>query len=141
LADESTLADLEPLASPVKDVLNQIVDGFGPEDAKQVKALEAETNHDVKAVEYYLRQKLDGVSGVAGNLAAFLHFASTSEDINNLSYALMLRDARQRVLLPLLKSLTVELRTLAHRFADVPMLARTHGQAATPTTLGKELAN
>jgi adenylosuccinate lyase len=141
LADEPTLADLQPLASPVKDVLNQIVDGFGPEDAKQVKALEGQTNHDVKAVEYYLRHKLDGVSGVAGNLTAFLHFASTSEDINNLCYALMLRDARQRVLLPLIKTLTLELRTLAHRFADVPMLARTHGQAATPTTLGKELAN
>ena len=79
--------------------------------------------------------------GASGNLVAFLHFATTSEDINNLAYALMLRDARQRVLLPLMKQLTVELRTLAHRFADVPMLARTHGQPATPTTLGKELAN
>ena len=81
------------------------------------------------------------MSGVAGNLIAFLHFASTSEDINNLAYALMLRDARQRVLLPCVKALDAELRNLAHRFADVPMLARTHGQAATPTTLGKELAN
>ena len=141
LADEPTLADLTPLESPVKDVLNQIVDGFSVDDAKQVKTLEAQTNHDVKAVEYFLRQKLDGVSGVAGNLIAFLHFASTSEDINNVAYALMLRDARQRVLLPVVKTLTAELRTLAHRFAAVPMLARTHGQAATPTTLGKELAN
>jgi adenylosuccinate lyase len=141
LADEPALTDLAPLASPVKDVLNQIVDGFGVDDAKRVKALEAETNHDVKAVEYFLREKLEGISGVAGNLIAFLHFASTSEDINNLAYALMLRDARQRVLLPLVKSLTAELRALAHRFADLPMLARTHGQAATPTTLGKEIAN
>jgi adenylosuccinate lyase len=141
LADERSLTELAPLESPVKDVLNQIVDGFGLDDAKHVKALEAETNHDVKAVEYYLRHKLDGVSGVAGNLIAFLHFASTSEDINNLAYALMLRDARQRVLLPMLKTMIAELRTLAHRFAGVPMLARTHGQAATPTTLGKELAN
>ena len=141
LADEPSLTDLRALEPPVKDVLNQIVDNFSLDDAKQVKALEAETNHDVKAVEYYLRQELDGVSDVAGNLIAFLHFASTSEDINNLAYALMLRDARQRVLSPCIKALTAELRNLAHRFADVPMLARTHGQAATPTTLGKELAN
>jgi len=141
LADEPNLTDLPPLDSPVKDVLNQIVDDFSLDDAKQVKALEAETNHDVKAVEYYLRQKLDGVSGATGNLIAFLHFASTSEDINNLAYALMLRDARQRVLLPLIKAITAEVRNQAHRFADLPMLARTHGQAATPTTLGKELAN
>lgn len=141
LADTPSIAELAPLASPVKDVLNQIVDDFGIEDARQVKALEAETNHDVKAVEYFLRGKLDGVSGVAGNLIAFLHFAATSEDINNLSYALMLRDARERVLLPQIEALIAELRVLAHRYADVPMLARTHGQAATPTTLGKELAN
>jgi adenylosuccinate lyase len=141
LADEPSLTDLAPLESPVKDVLNGIVDGFSLDDAKQVKALEAETNHDVKAVEYFLRQRLEGVPGRSGNLPAFLHFASTSEDINNLAYALMLRDARQRVLLPLMKTLTAELRSQAHRFADVPMVARTHGQAATPTTLGKELAN
>ena len=141
LADEPSLDAPAPLASPVKDVLNQVVDQFGAEDAKQVKALEATTNHDVKAVEYYLRDKLDGVSGVAGNLSSFLHFAATSEDINNLAYALMLRDARQRVLLPSLRALATELRTLAHRYAALPMLARTHGQAATPTTLGKELAN
>src|SRR5262245_49124572 len=80
LADDHSIADLQALESPVKDVLNQIVDNFSLDDAKQVKALEADTNHDVKAVEYYLRQKLDGVSGLAGNLVAFLHFASTSED-------------------------------------------------------------
>ena len=141
LADEPALGDFAPLEPPVKDVLNEIVDAFSVEDAARVKALEAETNHDVKAVEYFLRQKLEGVRGASGNLIAFLHFASTSEDINNLSYALMLRDARQRVLSPLLKQLTMDLRTLAHRFADVPMLARTHGQPATPTTLGKEIAN
>jgi adenylosuccinate lyase len=141
LADEPTLDEPTPLASPVKDVLNDVVDNFGIEDAKQVKALEAKTNHDVKAVEYYLRDKLEGVSGVAGNISAFLHFATTSEDINNLAYALMLRDARQRVLLPALRAVTTELRTLAHRYAALPMLARTHGQAATPTTLGKEIAN
>ncbi|HZF31726.1 MAG TPA: adenylosuccinate lyase [Gammaproteobacteria bacterium] len=141
LADEPSIRDLAPLDSPVKDVLNHIVDEFSVDDAKHVKAFEAVTNHDVKAVEYYLREKLEGVTGASGNLVAFLHFASTSEDINNLSYALMLRDARQRVLAPAMKTLAVELRTLAHRYAGVPMLARTHGQPATPTTLGKEIAN
>jgi adenylosuccinate lyase len=141
LADEPSVRDLAPLDSPVKDVLNHIVDTFSVDDAKQVKAFEAVTNHDVKAVEYFLREKLEGVTSASGNLIAFLHFASTSEDINNVSYALMLRDARQRVLAPAMKALAVELRTLAHRYAGVPMLARTHGQPATPTTLGKELAN
>jgi adenylosuccinate lyase len=141
LADEPSVDDFAPLEPAVKDVLNSIVDSFGVDDAQRVKELEARTNHDVKAVEYLLRQKLDGVHGTTGSLAAFIHFAATSEDINNLAYALMLRDARQRVLLPQMKQLIVDLRTLAHRLADVPMLARTHGQAATPTTLGKEIAN
>jgi len=141
LADEPSLADFAPLEPPVKDVLNRLVDQFSVDDATRVKELEAKTNHDVKAVEYFLRHKLEGVPGASGSLIAFLHFASTSEDINNLSYALMLRDARQRVLLPLMRQLATELRALAHRFADVPMLARTHGQPATPTTLGKEVAN
>jgi adenylosuccinate lyase len=141
LADEPSIGELEPLEPPIKDVLNQIVDEFSVDDAARIKALEAKTNHDVKAVEYYLRQKLEGVAVQSNNLASFIHFACTSEDINNLSYALMLRDARQRVLLPAMRELTVELRELAHRFAAVPMLARTHGQPATPTTLGKEIAN
>jgi adenylosuccinate lyase len=122
-------------------VLNQIVDEFSIDDATRIKALEAKTNHDVKAVEYYLRYKLEGVAVQSGNLESFIHFACTSEDINNLAYALMLRDARQRVLLPAIRELTNDLRELAHRFAAVPMLARTHGQPATPTTLGKEIAN
>jgi adenylosuccinate lyase len=141
LADEPTVTGLQPLESPVKDVLNQIIDDFSVEDAKQVKAQERVTNHDVKAVEYFLRSKLDGVSGVDERLSAFIHFACTSEDVNNLAYALMLRDARQRVLVPQMKTLCTELRLRAHRYADIAMLARTHGQPATPTTLGKELAN
>ena len=141
LADEPAITDLERLDSPVKDVLNQLVDHFGLDDAQRVKDLEAETNHDVKAVEYYLRGKLEGVSGARrDSLAAYLHFGCTSEDINNLAYALMLRDARQRVLVPRMKTLITELRKLAHRFAGFAMLARTHGQPATPTTMGKELA-
>lgn len=141
LADEPSIAELEPLEPPIKDVLNQIVDEFSVDDAGRIKALEAKTNHDVKAVEYYLRQKLEGVAVKSRSLASFIHFACTSEDINNLSYALMLRDARQRVLLPAMRELTTDLRSLAHRYAAVPMLARTHGQPATPTTLGKEIAN
>ncbi|HEY9181997.1 MAG TPA: adenylosuccinate lyase [Gammaproteobacteria bacterium] len=141
LADEPAIAELPPLEAPQKDVLNKIVDGFSVDDASRIKALEAKTNHDVKAVEYFLRQKLEGVDNGSGRLASFIHFACTSEDINNLAYALMLRDARQRVLLPMLRELGVALRELAHRFADVPMPARTHGQPATPTTLGKEIAN
>ena len=140
LADEPSLQELEPLEPPVKDVLNAVVDSFSLEDARRVKALEAQTNHDVKAVEYFLREKLEGVP-TQGNLHAFIHFACTSEDINNLAYALMLRDARQRVLLPAIRTLIADLRVVAHRFAAVAMLARTHGQPATPTTLGKELAN
>jgi adenylosuccinate lyase len=141
LADDPSIGDLQALEPPVKDVLNRLVDEFGVDDARRVKALEAQTNHDVKAVEYFLREKLAGVTARQGNLHAFLHFACTSEDINNLAYALMLRDARQRVVLPALRALSADLRALAHRFADVAMLARTHGQPATPTTLGKELAN
>jgi len=141
LADEGGVEELPPLERPVNDLLNKLVDGFGIEDAQQVKTLEATTNHDVKAVEYFLRAKLDGVSSSATRLEPFLHFACTSEDINNISYALMLRDARRRVLLPRMRSLATTLRGLAHAQADVAMLARTHGQAASPTTLGKEIAN
>jgi adenylosuccinate lyase len=141
LADEAAITDLDPLEPPVKDLLNAVIDGFSVDDARRVKALEAVTNHDVKAVEYFLREKLEGVSTQSGRLVAFLHFACTSEDINNIAYALMLRDARQRVLVPALKTLVSDLRTLARQFADVAMLARTHGQPASPTTLGKELAN
>jgi adenylosuccinate lyase len=141
LADDPGIDGLDPLASPVKDVLNALIDDFSVDDAKRVKTLESTTNHDVKAVEYFLRERLEGVAGSAPNIIAFLHFACTSEDINNLAYALMLRDARQRVLLPTMRALINELRKSAHQLAGVAMLSRTHGQAATPTTLGKELAN
>jgi adenylosuccinate lyase len=140
LANEPAVTELALLDAPVKDVLNRLVDGFSMEDARRIKELEATTNHDVKAVEYFLRERLEGVITPSCDLAPFIHFACTSEDINNLAYALMLRDARQRVLLPRLKALTTDLRELAHELADLPMLARTHGQPASPTTLGKELA-
>jgi adenylosuccinate lyase len=141
LADEPSVPDFEPLPAPVKDVLNRLVDEFSPDDARKIKAHEKTTNHDVKAVEYFIRDKTIGLESAAPNISAFIHFACTSEDINNLAYALMLRDARQRVFVPQMRTLATELRMKAHRFADVPMLSRTHGQTASPTTLGKELAN
>jgi adenylosuccinate lyase len=124
----------------MKDVLNGIVDDFSLDDAEHVKKIEASTNHDVKAVEYFIREKLgDGPETEA--LKDFLHFSCTSEDINNLSYALMLRTARSDVLVPQMRDLKNQLKSLAHRYADLPMLSRTHGQTASPTTLGKEFAN
>ncbi len=110
---------------------------FSEADALAVKAIERTTNHDVKAVEYFLRERLARWPRLAG----FTHFACTSEDINNLAWATLLHGARSEVLLPAIDSLAASLRTLAHRYADTPMLARTHGQAASPTTMGKEIAN
>jgi len=140
LVDEPGITEIGPLSSVMKDVLNNIVDEFGLDDAERVKAIEATTNHDVKAVEYFIREKLgDGPETDA--LKDFLHFSCTSEDINNLAYALMLRAARSEVLLPQMRELRNRLKTMAHNYAAVAMLSRTHGQTASPTTLGKELAN
>ena len=135
LADEPSFEDLKTPGKEIKHELRTLVDDFSLEDAMRVKTIEAKTNHDVKAVEYFLAEKF------GPPLSAFFHFGCTSEDINNLAYALMLHDTRQQVLIPLMKTLTTELQGLAHRFADIPMLARTHGQPASPTTLGKEIAN
>lgn len=140
LANRAEMRDF-PQISPVLDnVLNQIVDEFAGEDARRVKEIEATTNHDVKAVEYFLAEKL-GEDDEAKRLRPFLHFACTSEDINNLSYALMLDRVRSQVLVPAYRELIGRLRTMAGESAELAMLARTHGQAASPTTLGKELAN
>jgi adenylosuccinate lyase len=140
LADEPGIAELGPLSNVMKDVLNNIVDEFTADDAERVKEIEGTTNHDVKAVEYFIREKL-GDGPETGPLKDFLHFACTSEDINNLAYALMLREARKNVLIPKMTDLRNKLSTLAREHADVAMLSRTHGQPASPTTLGKELAN
>jgi len=124
--------------------LDALLEGFGPLQAAQIKQIEARTNHDVKAVEYYLREELAGMEDRHPRLAAatgFIHFACTSEDINSVAHALMLKASRDTVLVPALESLIGRLRSMAHRDADLPMLARTHGQAATPTTMGKEMAN
>src|SRR5690606_25521711 len=113
---------------------------FSEADGGRVKAIEATTNHDVKAVEYFLKERLAKNAEVT-RVAEFIHFACTSEDINNLCHALMLQEARGRVLLPALDAIIARLRSLAHDLADAPMLSRTHGQPASPTTLGKEMAN
>jgi adenylosuccinate lyase len=140
LSDEADIVELEPLTSVMKDVLNDIVDDFSIDDAERVKKIEATTNHDVKAVEYFIREKLgDGPETKA--LKDFLHFGCTSEDINNLAYALMLRSARADVLIPKMRELRSKLKKLASDNASLSMLSRTHGQTASPTTLGKEIAN
>lgn len=140
LADEPGIEEVGPISSAMKDVLNRIVDDFSLDDAERVKNIEATTNHDVKAVEYFIRERL-GDGPETQPLKDFLHFGCTSEDINNLSYALMLRSARSEVLLPQMRELTNKLKAMAREYAELPMLSRTHGQTASPTTLGKELAN
>ncbi|MCH8301277.1 MAG: adenylosuccinate lyase [Proteobacteria bacterium] len=140
LADEPGVAALPPLSSVMKDVLNRIVDDFNADDAERIKKIEATTNHDVKAVEYYLRERI-GSGTDTRRIGDFIHFACTSEDINNLAYALMLRTARAEVLQPQMRELTTKLRSMCAQYAGLAMMSRTHGQTASPTTLGKELAN
>jgi len=131
------LPELPPLAEPLKSDLRQLVAHFGIEDCTEIKAIEAETNHDVKAVEYFIKAR---VGGALGKAAEFIHFACTSEDINNVSHALMLERGRF-VLQGRLRAIHAQLREYAHAHADLPMMSRTHGQPATPTTVGKEFAN
>ena len=140
LADEPAVPELGSISSVMKDVLNAIVDGFSLDDAEHIKSIEASTNHDVKAVEYFIREKL-GDGPETGPLKDFLHFGCTSEDINNLSYALMLRAARKDVLTPKMREVRNQLKAMAKSYAAIPMLSRTHGQTASPTTVGKEFAN
>jgi adenylosuccinate lyase len=126
-------------AATIKE-LDAAITHFSEADAVQVKAIEARTNHDVKALEYWLKEKFDGNPEIK-KASEFIHFACTSEDINNLSHGLMLKSARDKVILPFLDNLIGRLTELAKELADQPMLARTHGQTASPTTMGKELAN
>jgi len=140
LAAEPAIGELKPFSRKTAGSLVGLVARFNEDDSRQIKAIEAETNHDVKAIEYWLRAKL-GRSREVRDALEFIHFACTSEDINNLSYALMLEESRRKVMLPRLDGLVAALRALARRHAAQPMLARTHGQPASPTTLGKELAN
>ena len=140
LSEEAGIADVVPFPPAARAALQALADDFSLADGERIKAIESETNHDVKAVEYFIKERI----GSQPELAAakeFVHFACTSEDINNLAYALMLRDARERVLLLDLDQLRHRLHDMAEAFAGQAMLSRTHGQTASPTTLGKEIAN
>ena len=140
LAGEPHFAEVRPFSADTAVELDAVLAGFAVADAESIKAIEARTNHDVKAMEYWLKERLSDNAEVMA-VAEFIHFGCTSEDINNLSHALMLRDAREAILLPALDAVLARLTFLAHEQAEQPMLARTHGQPATPTTLGKEMAN
>ena len=140
LADEAAIAELPPFSTAARAAIDAAGANFSPDDAVRVKALERITNHDVKAVEYWLKERFASVPEVA-KASEFIHFACTSEDINNLAHGLALAQARQEILLPSLRAIAKDLREMAHAYGAVPMLARTHGQPATPTTLGKEMAN
>ena len=140
LCAAKTFDGIPSLSAATSWQLDTLVRDFSLADGEAVKQIEERTNHDVKAIEYWLRQKLAGNSEIAG-VSRFVHFACTSEDINNLCHARMLRDARAQVMLPAIDALIDRMTALAHATAELPMLSRTHGQPATPTTLGKEMAN
>jgi adenylosuccinate lyase len=140
LADEPGIPEVPPLGEHARQLLDALVTNFSEEDAQRVKNIEKTTNHDVKAVEYFIKERTAGNKELEA-ISEFIHFACTSEDINNLAYALMLREARTQCLLPLADELVDALAAQAHDLAEVPMLSRTHGQPASPTTLGKEVAN
>ena len=140
LADEPGIPEVPAFAPADRAVMDEVAATFSPADAARVKEIERTTNHDVKAVEYWLKERL-GQRESLRPVLEFVHFACTSEDINNLAHGIALAEARRDVLLPALHGIAGSLRALAHAHAGQPMLARTHGQAATPTTLGKEMAN
>ena len=140
LAQLAAVTEVPALSEQASAALDTIARDFSEADAQRIKAIEATTNHDVKAVEYFIKERFAGNAELE-RIAEFVHFACTSEDINNLSHALMLRDGMQDVLLPTMQRLLVALSELAVAHADTPMLSRTHGQTASPTTMGKEIAN
>lgn len=140
LSAHPQIKEVQPFSAETNALLNGIVANFSESDALRVKEIEATTNHDVKAVEYLLKEKIAGNAELEA-VTEFIHFACTSEDINNLSHALMLREGRAEVFLQQAQQIIDAIRALAHEHADKPMLSRTHGQTASPTTLGKEMAN
>lgn len=140
LAQIDAIAEVPPLSPEANLFLNQIISDFSEQDAARVKEIERTTNHDVKAVEYFLKEKVANHADLAA-VSEFIHFACTSEDINNLSHALMLHNARDQVVIPAVTELLQKLATLAVEYADIPMMSRTHGQPASPSTFGKEFAN
>ena len=139
LAAHAGIHEVPPFSATATAALNAIVDNFSEADALRIKKIEATTNHDVKAVEYFIKEKFAGNAELMA-VNEFVHFACTSEDINNLSHGLMLRAGRD-VMLPVMQKIADDIRKLAHDYAALPMLSRTHGQTASPTTLGKEMAN
>jgi len=140
LAAEPGIDEVPALSEHASKLLDDIVAKFSVEDAQRVKNIEKTTNHDVKAVEYFLKEKIAGNKEPEA-VSEFIHFACTSEDINNLAYGLMLREARSQSLVPMMDEVIKAVSDLAHKYAEMPMLSRTHGQPASPTTLGKEMAN
>jgi len=140
LATEPAIAEVPALSADAKAVIEDIISNFSQADAERIKSLERRTNHDVKAIEYFLKERIAGNTELEA-VSEFVHFGCTSEDINNLAYALILRASRDTVILPRLDDVIAALRAQAHEYADHAMLARTHGQSASPTTMGKELAN
>lgn len=140
LAAHPDIPEVGPFSEEAQALLNRLAEDFQLEHAERIKEIERTTNHDVKAVEYLLKEQVAALPELRA-VNEFIHFACTSEDINNLSHALMLRAGRDEVLLPLMQRIADAIRQLAVTYADVPMLSRTHGQPASPTTLGKELAN
>lgn len=140
LSEIDAIHEVPKLSAQANQLLEDIVAAFDETDAQRVKDIEGTTNHDVKAVEYFLKEKVAGNPELSA-ITEFIHFACTSEDINNLSHGLMLREAREHVILPYCDKLIAEVRRLAAEYKDIPMMARTHGQPASPTTMGKEMAN
>src|SRR6185369_6795444 len=132
--------EFKPLSSSTRSRLRRLVKKFSEADAEEIKAIERTTNHDVKAVEYWIKRSFEGQPELLA-ASEFVHFACTSEDINNTSHALQMQAAREKVMLPAIDGLIANLRDMAGKFAGVSMLSRTHGQTASPTTVGKELAN
>ncbi len=140
LAETAEISEVPALSEHANNVLNDIIEKFSVEDAQRVKNIEKTTNHDVKAVEYFLKEKIAGNEELEA-VSEFIHFACTSEDINNLAYGLMLREARTQSVVPMMDDVINAVSKLADQYATIPMLSRTHGQPASPSTLGKEMAN
>ncbi len=134
------IQEITPFSTHANNILNNIVNQFSIQDASQIKSIEKTTNHDVKAVEYFIKDKICE-NNELNAVSEFIHFACTSEDINNLSHALMLKQARSQTLLPNMNTIINEMSNMAQQLAEIPMLSRTHGQPASPTTMGKEIAN
>ncbi|MWT08502.1 adenylosuccinate lyase, partial [Escherichia coli] len=140
LAAQTAIKEVPAFDAKANDYLDKIVAEFSEEDAARIKTIERTTNHDVKAVEYFLKEKVASVPALHA-VSEFIHFACTSEDINNLSHALMLSTARKEVVLPYWRKIIDAVKALSVEYRDIPLLSRTHGQPATPSTMGKEMAN